>query len=228
LAEWEVADGPPGFPVDEAASQIALDAGRGLVAILGRLGEQLHGNGRDRGRDIRHPLTGRHRHSGDMAVHPLHGIDRSERQGAREHLEERDAQRVEVAAGIDRAVHSAGLFGGHVGEGAGDGLGRLGRRSLSKQPRGDAEPGEPDFVGHAVDEDIGRLDVLMDEAAPMRLAESARNADGQAQEASRLQGYADQRAERLTVRILEHQHGPTAVAHELQRPHRPCPVQLIL
>jgi hypothetical protein len=28
--------------------------------------------------------------------------------------------------------------------------------------------------------------------------------------------------------ILEHQHGPTALAHEAQRPHGPSAIQLIL
>ena len=56
-----------------------------------------------------------------------------------EHLVERDAERVEIAAGIDRAVHAPGLFGRHVGERAGDDLGRLGRLALARQARGDAE-----------------------------------------------------------------------------------------
>ena len=76
---------------------------------------------------------------GDMAVHPFHGIGRGERQDAGEHLVERDAERVEVAAGIDRAIHPSGLFGRHVGECAGDGLGRLGRLALARKARGDAE-----------------------------------------------------------------------------------------
>ena len=85
--------------------------------------------------------------SGDVAVHPFHRIGRGERQDARQHLVERDAQRVEVAARIDRAVHPAGLFGRHVGERAGDDLGRLGRLALARQARGDAEAGEPDLAG---------------------------------------------------------------------------------
>ena len=75
----------------------------------------------------------------DMAMDPFHRIGRAERQCAGEHLIERDAERIEVAAGIDRAVHPSGLFGGHVGERAGDGLGRLGRLALARQTRGDAE-----------------------------------------------------------------------------------------
>ena len=35
-------------------------------------------------------------------------------------------------------------------------------------------------------------------------------------------------SKRFAARVLEHQHGPTALAHELQRPHRPGTVQLIL
>ena len=87
---------------------------------------------------------------------------------------------------------------------------------------------EPDFAGRAVHEDVGRLDVLVDEAVPVHLAESAGNADGQMQEASQLQGRPEQPGERLTAWILEHQHGPTALTRELQRPHRPRGVQLIL
>jgi len=32
----------------------------------------------------------------------------------------------------------------------------------------------------------------------------------------------------LAAGVLEHQHGPTAVADELDRPRRPCPVELVL
>ena len=36
-----------------------------------------------------------------------------------------------------------------------------------------------------------------------------------------------QTVERLAAQIIEHQHGPTGVAHEGERPRRPCPVELI-
>ena len=80
----------------------------------------------------------------------------------------------------------------------------------------------------ALHEDIGRLDVLVDKAAPVHLAEGGRDGDGEAQEASHLQRRAEQPVERLAARILEHQHGPAAVAPKFQRPCRPRPVQLIL
>ena len=74
FAEREASIRPLRLPFGEAAPQIVLDAGRGLVAILGRLREQLHDDGRDRGRDISQPLGRRHRLPGDVAVHPLHRI----------------------------------------------------------------------------------------------------------------------------------------------------------
>ena len=49
-----------------------------------------------------------------------------------------------------------------------------------------------------------------------------------AQEALHLHGCAKQPVERLAAGILEHQHGPTAFGDELQRSHRPCPIQLVL
>ena len=99
--------------------------------------------GRDRGRDIVQPLAGRHRLPRDVAMHPFHRIGRGERQDAGQHLVERDAERVEVAAGIDRAVHASGLFGRHVGERPRNRLGRIGRLALARKPRSDAKARQP-------------------------------------------------------------------------------------
>ena len=146
---------------------------------------------------------------------------------AGEHLIERDAERIEVAAGIDRAVHPPGLFGRHVGQRAGDDLGRLGRLTLARQTRGDAEPGEPRPSVRAVHKDIGRLDVLVDEAALVRLAQRGGDADGEAQEASHLHRFADESLERLAARILEQQRCSTAFAGKRERPRRPCGVEFV-
>ena len=90
---------------------------------------------------------GRRRLPGDVAVHPLHRIRGGERQRAGEHLVERDAERVEIAARVDRAIHPAGLLGRHVGQRAGDRLWRLGRLPLARQARSDPEPQEPGLTG---------------------------------------------------------------------------------
>src|SRR6516165_12106100 len=102
-------------------------------------------------------------------MHPIHWISTGKRQGAGEHFVEGDAERVEVAAGVDRTVHSSGLLGRHVGKRASERLWRLGRLSLAREARGDTEPGEPHPAGRAIDQDVGRLDVLVDEAALMEL-----------------------------------------------------------
>ncbi len=55
----------------------------------------------------------------------------------------------------------------------------------------------------------------------MKLAESHSDVDRQAQEGVRPQGRAEQPLERLAAGILEHQHGSTAFADELERTRRP-------
>ncbi len=163
-----------------------------------------------------------------MAVDPLHGIGRGERQRAREHLIERDAERIEVAVRIDRAVHPSRLLGRHIGQSAGNGFGRLERLSLARKPRGDAEAGEPHFTVGAVDQDIGGLEVLVDEAAVVGLAQGRGHADGDAQKGAGLDGLAEQPSERLSPR------GPRAPAWSdrvrararAAAPPRHCPTRL--
>ena len=87
-----------------------------------------------------------------------------------EHLVKGDSERVEIAAGIDRAVHPPGLFGCHVGERTRDCLGRMRRLTFTRKARGDAEPGQPRLPGRFVEQDVGRLDVFVDEPALMKLA----------------------------------------------------------
>jgi len=109
-----------------------LEAGGGLVAILGRLGEELHDDPGEYGRNALQPFRRRHRLSRDVAMNPFHRIGRAERQASGQHLVERDAEGVEVAAGIDRAVHPPRLLGRHIGERPGDDLGRFGGLPLAR------------------------------------------------------------------------------------------------
>ena len=71
------------------------------------------------------------------------GSDAVKGRGAGEHLVERGAEGIEIAAGIDRAIHPPGLLGRHIGERPGNGLGRVGRLPLAGQARREAEAGEP-------------------------------------------------------------------------------------
>ena len=152
--------------------QIDRETGGGLVAVLGILGEELHHDRRERRRDARDPLVGRRRLPGDVAMHPFHRIGGGEGQFAGQHLVEGDAQGVEVAAEIDRPVHPAGLFGGHVGERPGDHLRRRRGLALARQTRGNAEAHEPDLAGDRVHQNVRRLDVLVDEAALVNLSQA--------------------------------------------------------
>lgn len=68
------------------------------------------------------------------------------------------------------------LFGGHVGERASDRLGRLGRLPLAGQARY-TEPGEPHASIGGPDNNVGWLDVLVDQASLVDFAQSRGNAD---------------------------------------------------
>ena len=88
--------------------------------------------------ELLQPLAGRHRLPGDVAMHPHPSARKREGKHAGEHFVQRDAERIEVAAGVHEPIHAAGLFGRHVCQCARDGLGRSGR--LRPRGRGDAMP----------------------------------------------------------------------------------------
>ena len=123
FAEREVVDSSPGFPLRQAALQIAFNSSGGLVALLCRFREQPHDDGRDHRRDAGDAFSRRDRLPGEVAVHPFQRIGRRERQRSGGHFVEHDAERVEVAARIDRSVQPPGLFRRHVGQRARDYLG---------------------------------------------------------------------------------------------------------
>ena len=90
-----------------------------------------------------------------------------------QHLVKGHAERIEVAARIDGAVHSSGLLGRHIGQRAGDDLGRPGRLPLARQAGRDAEARQPIWSVAASTRILAWLDVLVDEAALVHLAKRA-------------------------------------------------------
>src|ERR1700722_20028730 len=148
-----------------------------LVAVLGGLSEELHHNSGERVRDARDPLVGRHRLPRDMPVHPLHRIGGGEGKLPRQHFVEGDTQRIEIAAGVHRAVHPASLFWRHVWERPGDYVRRRWGLMLARETRGYAEPGQPYAAACRIHQDIRRLDILMDEAALVYMAQRPRQGD---------------------------------------------------
>src|SRR5712664_2841169 len=173
------------LPFRQTPSKISFQPGSVLVTLLGVLGKELYGDSRQRLGDCG-AITRRCRLARNVAVDPLQRIGGGKGQRARKHLVQGDSQRVEIAAGINRAIHAAGLLGRHVSKGAGDDLGRYGRLALVRQLRRNPESGKP-YVAGVVDEHVRRLDVLMYEAVPMDLAECCRQANRDAQEARQLQ-----------------------------------------
>ena len=216
------------FPFRQTALQIARETGRGLVAVLGGLGQELQDDRRERFRDAGDTLARRHRCPGDVAVNPLHRIGGGERRLARQHFVEGDAQRIEIAPGVDRAVHPARLLRRHIGERAGDDLRRGRYQMLARQARSDAEPGQPYAAAFPVHQDIRRLDVLVDQTAGMHPADGDGERNRDAQESRHIQGTAAEKpVERLAAGILQHQ-GHTSVARcERYGTRRPSRIELV-
>ena len=98
--------------------------------------------------------------------------------------------------------------------------GRRRRLAFPRQPGRYAEAGEPDVAG-GVDEHVRRLDVLVDEAMPVRSAQRLGDVDGEAQKPRQFERPSQDTIERLAAGILEHEHRPALVIHEGQRLNRP-------
>ncbi|MFO0751418.1 MAG: hypothetical protein U1F43_37975 [Myxococcota bacterium] len=95
----------------EAALEVVEDAVGALVALLPRLGEELHGDARDHRRQLAAELGRRHRLERRMHVHPGQRVRGAQRQAPGEELVERDAEGVEVRAlvgGVRRPVEALG------------------------------------------------------------------------------------------------------------------------
>ncbi len=222
-AQWERIDAAIRFQFSEAPPKIGFHAGGRLVALLSVLGEELHGQKRQRFRDSG-TITRRRRLAGNVAVHPLEGIGGGKRQRARQHLVHSDAQRVQVAPGINRPIHPARLFGRHIGQRTGNDLRRRGRLRLARKPRRDPKSSEPDVVG-VVDEHVRRLDVLMNEALAVHASERGRQANGDAQGARQFErlSFAPLKdpIQGLAAGIREDEHRLPVATGEFQRPG--CP-----
>ena len=195
IARREIVDAPLRVPFGEAAPEVALDTRRRLVSVLDGLGEHLHGDGGDGDRNARQLLAGVCRLSRNVAVHPLHRVGCRERKTAGQHFIEGDSERVQVASGIDGAVHSSGLLGCHVGERSCDELGRFRRLPLAREARCNAEAGEPDSLRRRIHDHVGRLDVLVYEATSVKPTECGRHGRCQAQKSSDFHGLTDKAIE---------------------------------
>ncbi len=159
---------------------------------------------------------------------PFHRIGCGEWQRARKHLVEDHSERVEIAAQVDRPVHSSGLFGRHIGERPRNELRWTGGLTLARQARGETEAGQVHVAGCTVHQDVRGLKIFVYKVAPMHPTERCRDGDSEGQELSNLHRFAQTPVERLATWILEDQYRPIAVANQFQRPDCPRTLQMIL
>src|SRR5580698_1317998 len=206
-------------PLHEASLKIGYQTRGGLVPVFSVFGKKLHDDGGQL-LGYRAAIRGRYGLTRDVAVNPFQRIGSSEWKRAGKHLVQGDAQRVEIAASIDRAIHAPGLFRGHVGEGARNGLGRGRRLALARQPGRDAKAGEP-YLIRAVGKYVLRLDVFVDQPALVSVAERRCQVSGKAQKMHQIErlllALLKNAVERLAARVGENQDCPPFLTRERQR-----------
>src|SRR5712664_2512452 len=98
FAQQEFAESWVGLTSSKEAANIALQSGRGLIAFLSSLGEQLRNDSRYGARNIFSPLGRRQRLFGYVAMHPLHRIGCREGQSTGQHFVQRDPEGIEITA----------------------------------------------------------------------------------------------------------------------------------
>jgi hypothetical protein len=76
------------------------------------------------------------------------------------------------------------------------------------------------LAGREINEHIGRLDVLMDEAMFVYMAQCSRQTRSDAQKPSDLHRLAEKPGEGPAPRVLKEQHGPPLFAQKRQWPRR--------
>ena len=85
-----------------------------------------------------------------------------------------------------------------------------------------------DRATRPIHQEMRRLDILVDEPPLMQPGDRRDETEREVQEGPHRHRLAEQPFQQFAARVLQHQHGPTALADELQRPHRPRSVELIL
>jgi hypothetical protein len=169
-------------------------------AVVGRLGQAaIHHRG-ERGADVRRHRAQRRRRPRDVRHEHRGGRRRVERQPPAQQLVRHHAQRVQVAAAVERlALHLLGAHVVHRAEHVAVDGQRLGRRLLGVARH--AEVGDHRPAGGALDEHVLGLHVAVHHAARVRVGERPRHLAQPAHHVGRWQRPArpQPRAERLAV-----------------------------
>jgi hypothetical protein len=224
LAEPERLDPPAGLPLSAAAAQIGLQPRRAPIAIVDRLGQKAQHDPRQH-LGHRRDLRRRRRQLRQVAVDPLERVGGLERQPPGQHLIEDHAQRIQIGALIERAVHAPGLLRRHMRKRPFDQRRTANQRRsargrpLARRARGQAQLGQLDLPLAVLDENAERSQLAMDHAPAVNLAERGSDGDGELEKAPGLHRRAEQRCEHAPARVFEHQRGHGVKLLERDWPH---------
>ena len=141
-------------------------------------------------------------------------------------LEEGHAERVEIAAIDDLAPGSAAQFGRDVGQRAFEHLGFVDEAALILEQHRDAEVGQVDLAAGILDQDVAGLDVAVNDAARVNLAERVDQPDRHPREVwQRDRPTLGVLAEVAALDVLEQQDQLVADPLERERPDDPWHVE---
>jgi len=96
---------------------------------------------------------------------------------------------------------------------------------LAREARGDTESSESDEASCRVYQDIGRLEILVDQPASVEATDSAGQGHRESEELPELHRPADKAIEGFAAWVIHHEHGLPALTHQLQWPHCPGTIQ---
>ena len=208
-----------------ALVQIGEQAGRALVSLLGVLGEQLHDDVTGRLGDAGSDLAGGGRHARDVRVHQLQRVTREEGRVSGQDVIQQRAERIEIRAMVDHAVHAPGLLGRGIDQpGAEQPGGMQGQRFLP-DPGGVLEIDELGSAARKIGEDGRRREISMGDPHRMQARQRAGEPAGHGKErlGPERAAASEQGAQGSRADVLEDQR--RRGAEELDDPRHPLDLE---
>jgi hypothetical protein len=98
---------------------------------------------------------------------------------------------------------------------------------MAGQSRSQTETCQPSVAGHHIHQQVGRLDVLVDETPFVEVTNCCGNPDGQTQEPRNGQWVPDQSIQKLSSGILNQEPCLATELHQIQGASRPRGIQFI-
>ena len=161
--QGERSDAAVGFQQALAFGKVVRQSVGRLVAVFGILAEQFLHNLVDRFGQFRVQVPEAVGLSRKVTVDDFEGIFAGKGKGAGEEFEHDHAQRVEVGAVIDGAVHAPGLFGRHIRQGSFQSLCGFHKEGALIEAGRKVEINQKNLFVCRADEHIGRAEVFVDE-----------------------------------------------------------------